>query len=93
MCCLQRRIRFKIVYRPNQTCTTTLPLMGRGIIDYLVRASMDARITSDGSDVVTHGTESCLDRRPRLFSKGTGNTVGTPMHVRCGEYGSMAPPN
>ena len=44
--------------------------MGRGIIDYLVRASMDARITSDGSGVVTLGTRSYLGGRPWLFFTG-----------------------
>ena len=51
--------------------------MGRGIIDYLVRASMDARITSDGIGVLTLGTGSCLDRRRWLFLQKTGHTVGT----------------
>ena len=39
----------RFVDRPNPTCVATLhPYMGKGIIDYLVRANMDTRITSDG---------------------------------------------
>ena len=51
--------------------------MGKGIIDNLVRPNMDARITSDGSGVVTLGTGSCQVGRPWLFLQGTGHTVGT----------------
>ncbi len=54
------------------------PYKGKGIIDHLVHANMDACITSDGSGMVTLGTGSCQVGRPWLFSQGTGHTVGTP---------------
>ena len=44
----------RCVNRPNQTCTTTLHLMGQGIIDYLVRYWHGAYITSDRGDMSSH---------------------------------------
>ncbi len=53
--------------------------MGKGIIDYLVRANMDAGITSVGGELVLSlGTGSCRVGRPRTFLWGTGHAVGTP---------------
>ena len=53
--------------------------MGKGIIDYLGRYYLGARITSDGGELVLSlRTGSCQVGRPWLSSQGTGHTVGTP---------------
>ena len=54
--------------------------MGKGIIDYLGRYYLGARITSDGGELVLSlGTGSCQVGRPGLFLQGTGYAVASPL--------------
>ena len=66
--------------------------MGKGIIDYLVRASMVARITSDGRVVGALSRDGVMPGRAAM-TVFTGHRTHRwyPVLVVCDEYGSEAP--
>ena len=84
----QKRIGVSCDRYSNLTCTTTIPLMGRGFADYFDGYLHRVRITSGGSGVVTLDTRSCLEGRPCAIFIGTRHTVVFLHGWYCVEQGS-----
>ena len=66
--------------------------MGKGIIDYLVRANMDARITSDRRVVGALSRDGVVPgRAAKNIFMGHRTHRWYPVPVVCDKYGSNAP--
>ena len=65
--------------------------MGKGIIDYLGRYLLGARITSDGGELVLSRDGVVPGRAAMTISTGHRTHRCYPVLVICDEYGSVAP--